>query len=153
MIGYENTSSTLMSPKIFRRYCLPVLNEYADILQSSGKIFLVHMCGKLKAFAGDLASGKFDGLCDITPLPTGDFPLDEAAACLAGKVVVGGIDPTTFIDTDLLQVEQSIAALIERIKPYRGVLLGSADTRRAVTPIETFRMVQHLVNTLGSYQE
>lgn len=152
VIDYENTSSTLLSPKIFRHYCLPLLNEYADILHAAGKIFLIHMCGKLRAFAGDMASARFDGIADITPYPTGDFPLDEAAAALPGKILVGGIDPTTFINPDLRQVEAEISALIERIKPYPGVLLGSADTAPRGTPPETFRLIQHLVSTTGSYQ-
>jgi len=151
VIEYENTSSTLLSPKIFRRYCLPLLNEYADILHSAGKIFLVHMCGKLQAFAGDLASARFDGIADISPHPTGNFTLDEAAAALPGKIVIGGIDATTFIEPDLPRVEAKIAALIESIKPYPGVLLGSADTAPRGTPLETFRLIQHLVSTSGSY--
>ena len=73
-------AGALLSPAVFKRYCLPILNEYADLLKSSGKIFLVHMCGKLKAFQPELAAARFDGLADISPLPTGNFTLDEAAA-------------------------------------------------------------------------
>ncbi len=58
VIEYENTSSTLLSPAIFRRYCLPILNEYADLLKSAGKIFLVHMCGKLQAASLSSRSGR-----------------------------------------------------------------------------------------------
>jgi uroporphyrinogen-III decarboxylase/predicted lipid carrier protein YhbT len=152
VIEYENTSSTLLSPKIFRRYCLPLLNEYADILQAADKIFLVHMCGKLAAFAGDLATARLNGIADISPHPTGNFTLDEAVIALPGKIVIGGIDATTFIEPDLCQVEAKIAALIEQVKPYRGVLLGSADTAPRGTPLETFQLIQHLVETAGSYQ-
>ena len=152
VIEYENTSSTLLSPKIFQHYCLPLLNEYADILHSAGKIFLVHMCGKLKAFQPDLASARFDGISDISPHPTGNFTLDEAAATLPGKIVIGGIDATTFIDPDPAQVEARIAGLIGRIKQYPRVLLGSADTAPRGTPLETFQLIQHLVETAGSYQ-
>jgi uroporphyrinogen-III decarboxylase/putative sterol carrier protein len=153
VIEYENTSSTLLSPKIFRRYCLPLLNEYAEILQAADKIFLVHMCGKLAAFAGDLASARFDGIADISPHPTGNFTLAEAAAALPGKVLTGGIDATTFIEPDLHQVEAKISALIEGIKPYPGVLLGSADTAPRGTPLETFQLIQHLVSSVGSYAD
>ena len=152
VIEYENTSSTLLSPAIFQRYCLPILNEYAGILKPTGKIFLVHMCGKLKAFQNDLAAADFSGIADISPLPTGNFTLDEAAASLPGKIVIGGIDATTFIEPDLHKVEAKIAGLIERIRPYQGVLLGSADTAPRGTPLETFQLIQHLVTTAGSYQ-
>ena len=74
IVLYENTSSTLLSPNVFRRYCLPYLNEYAEILNSAGKTFLVHMCGKLNAMTRDIETGLFNGIVDIPPPPTGDLP-------------------------------------------------------------------------------
>jgi hypothetical protein len=74
-----------------------------------------------------------------------------AAAGLPGKVLTGGIDATTFIEPDLHRVEAKISALIEGIKPHPGVLLGSADTAPRGTPLETLRLIQHLVSTAGSY--
>jgi len=152
IIQYENTSSTLLSPAVFRRYCLPLLNEYAGILRAAGKIYLVHMCGKLRAFVSDIAGAEFAGITDIPPPPTGDLPLDEAAGSLPGKVVVGGISPTTFINPDPAVVETEISGLIERIKPFPGVLLGSADTTPRGTPVENFHLIRSLVDRLGAYE-
>jgi uroporphyrinogen-III decarboxylase len=151
VVQYENTSSTLLSPDMFLRYCLPCLNEHADILGAAGKIFLVHMCGKLRAFVNDIGRGRFDGVSDIPPPPTGDLALDEAADRLPEHSVMGGIDPTTFISRDAKAVEAEVAGLIERIKPRRGVLLGSADTTPRGTPVENFRLVRRLVETIGAY--
>lgn len=150
VIIYENTSSTLLSPTVFRHYCLPILNEYADILHAAGKIFLAHMCGKLRAFANDLTTSRLDGICDITPHPTGDFGLAEAAPMLPGKIVIGGIDPTTFVEPDLSLVEAQVTALIERVKPFPRVLLGSADTAPRGTPLKTFQRINRLAQTIGS---
>lgn len=151
VIQYENTSSTLLSPEIFRRYCLPYLNTYADILREAGKIYLVHMCGKLHAFVDEIGSGRFHGITDIAPQPTGDLPLDEAAAKLPGKAVIGGIDPTVFISHDPEFVKSEISDLIKRIKPFKGVLLGSADVTPRGTPVENFRLIRTLVDTHGTY--
>ncbi|NIM96001.1 MAG: hypothetical protein GTO18_20060 [Anaerolineales bacterium] len=153
VIEYENTSSTLLSPEIFRKYCLPYLNKYADLLRSADKIYLVHMCGKLHSFIEDFVDARFDGIADISPKPTGDLDLDEATASLPGKTIIGGIDANTFISQDFKDVETQVADLITRIKPFRGVLLGSADTAPRGTRVETFRLIQHLVNTLGAYDE
>ena len=148
-INYENTSSTLISPKYFRRYCLPHLNEYAQILHSAGKINLVHMCGKLRAFVDDFREGlEADGIADIAPAPTGDLPLYEAAANLGGKVVVGGIDATTFINPAPEGVEAKVSDLIARLKPYRGVLLGSGDATPRGAPVENFHLIRRLVDVL-----
>ncbi len=151
VIEYENTSSTLLSPKMFRKYVLPFLNEYAGILRSAGKIYLIHMCGRLRAFKEDLAAGRFHGIIDAPPPPTGDFPLDEAAAGLPGKVVIGGVDPTTFISPDPAFVEAEISGLLERLKPFRGVMLGSADVAPRGALPENFKLIRRLVDTVGSY--
>ncbi len=151
VIQYENTSSTLLSPKMFRKHVLPFLNEYAEILKAGGKIYLIHMCGRLRAFKEDLAAGRFHGIIDASPPPTGDFPLDEAAASLPGKVVIGGVDPTTFINPDPTFVEAEISGLIERLKPFRGVMLGSADVAPRGALPENFKLIRRLIDTVGAY--
>ena len=151
VIEYENTSSTLISPTIFRRYCLPYLNDYADILRDAGKLFLIHMCGTLHAMVDGISQGHFHGICDIAPQPTGDLPLDEAAAKLPDKVVIGGIDATTFISEDTEFVERKVSSLIERIKPHRGVLLGSGDVVPRGAQVENFTTIRRLLNTIGTY--
>lgn len=151
VIQYENTSSTLLSPDVFRRYCLPRLNEYADIVMGAGKIFLVHMCGTLRAFTDDIARGRFHGIADIPPPPTGDLPLDEAKELLPDKIVLGGVDPTTFLSREPELLREEVSGLIERIKPYSGVLLGSADTAPRGTPPENFKLIRELVETVGAY--
>ncbi|MBW2052459.1 MAG: hypothetical protein JRI85_09510 [Deltaproteobacteria bacterium] len=151
VIQYENTSSTLLSPAMFRRYCLPRLNEYADILRAAGKIFLIHMCGKLYALREDIGHGRFNGITDVPPCPTGDFPLDLAAENLPDKVVIGGIDPTTFINPDADFVKEEISGLIERIKPFKGVLLGSADVTPRGAQVQNFHLIRKLINTIGAY--
>lgn len=151
IIQYENTSSTLLSPEIFNRYCLPLLNQCGQILRREGKIFLVHMCGTLQAFVDDIKGSYFQGICDIAPYPTGDLPLAEAADRLDGKIVIGGIDPNTFACTDQNKVRQEVTNIIHNIKPYRGVLLGSADSTPRGTPIDNFRIIRELVNTEGAY--
>ena len=151
VIQYENTSSTLLSPDVFRKYCLPYINECAEILRNAGKIFLVHMCGLLQVFVDDFVGARFNGIADITPEPTGNLSLDEAAKRLPGKVVVGGIDPITFICSNPETVKNEISILLERVKPFPGVLLGSADTAPRGTPAENFHLIRSLVDTIGSY--
>jgi uroporphyrinogen-III decarboxylase len=151
IIQYENTSSTLLSPAYYRRYCLPVHNDYARILKSAGKMYLIHMCGKLSAFLPDFRGAEFSGITDIAPSPTGDLPLYDAAANLSGKVVTGGIDATTFASTDTDSVETGVTQLIQKLKPHRGVILGSGDAMPKNTRLENVRCIRRLAHTLGVY--
>ena len=151
VIQYENTSSTLLSPAYYRKYCLPIHNDYAKILTSAGKIYLMHMCGKLQAFINDFKGAGFSGITDIAPLPTGDLPLYEAAEKLPEKIVIGGIDATTFASNDFAFVEKEVTQLIRKVKPYRGVLLGSGDAMPKDTRVENVRLITKLIHTLGNY--
>ena len=151
VIQYENTSSTLLSPAYYRRYCLPVQNDYARVLKTAGKTYLIHMCGKLRAFIPDFAGAEFSGISDIAPGPTGDLPLDQAAASLTGKVVTGGIDATTFASTDAALVEREASQLVRNLKPHRGVIMGSGDAMPKNTRVENVRRIVEIVHALGVY--
>lgn len=152
IIQYENTSSTLLSPAYYRRYCAPVLNDYARIFRQAGKIYLIHMCGKLRAMAGEIKFGEYDGICDIAPAPTGDLPLYEAKEKLPEKVVLGGIDATTFTSQDSEFVRTEVANLIQKVKPLRGVLVGSGDAMPKNARPENILTVRNLIDTLGTYE-
>jgi len=151
IVQYENTSSTLLSPAYYRKYCLPVHNEYGRIFRAAGKIYLIHMCGKLRAFLPDFKAAEFSGISDIAPSPTGDLPLYEAAASLEGKVVTGGIDATTWASNDAVFVEAEVTQAIRKLKPYRGVILGSGDAMPKNTRLENVRRIRELVHTVGVY--
>jgi hypothetical protein len=59
---FEDTSTTLVSPTMFRRYCLPQLRDYGDICRAHGKLFVPHLCGLLKNVLPDLTAAGIDGI-------------------------------------------------------------------------------------------
>jgi hypothetical protein len=66
-------------------------------------------------------------------------------------VLEGGIDATTFASADLAFVEREVTGLVEKVKPYRGVLIGSGDVVPKNAHLETIRLIQRLVTTVGVY--
>ena len=151
IIAYENTSTTLHSPRLYEKYAGPCLDAYADIVHAAGKPLLVHMCGKLRGMRETLSPAHYDGMTDVAPPPTGDLWLNDAKKAWSDKVVVGGVDPTIFVSTDQGLVRDTVASLIERIKPYRGIMLGSADATPHGARVENFRLIRELVDTIGRY--
>lgn len=151
-IHYENTSSTVLSPRIYQKYCLPYLEEYTGIIHSYGKIHLIHACGKLEAFADLFRSEKYDGIVEITPPPVGDVELWEAKELFGDdKVVSGGIDCLTFTSGAPEQCYERAAEIIGKVKHYRGVLLGSGDSMPNGTTVENLQAVSRAVADLGFY--
>ena len=48
-------------------------------------------------------------------------------------------------------MEAEIAGLLERLKPYTGVMLGSADVAPRGALVENFRIIRRLVDTVGKF--
>ena len=95
---FEDTSTTLVSPDLYRRYCLRQLQDYRDICHADGKLFVPHMCGLLKGVLPELAETAVDGIEALTPPPLGDCPIGLAREKLGPKVtLIGGFDPTQFV--------------------------------------------------------
>lgn len=146
VIIYENTSTSYMSPYMYPRYILRHLNDYADLFHEAGKIVLIHMCGKLKDVAEEIGQGRYDGICDIAPPPTGDLDLAEAKRMWGDHLVAtGGIDATAFASLSPERMKEHVWEILERIAPYRGVILGSGDAVPFGTPLETLRSVTKTV--------
>jgi uroporphyrinogen-III decarboxylase len=133
---HDNLSSTTTSRDMYRRYDRRYVNEYADILHAGGKLLLTHWCGKLSGFIEDVAEGRQDGISDVTPPPTGDLDIIGARRAWGGRfVMMGGIDPTLFVQGTPQEMDAYVTDLVERMGPdRRGFILGSGDAVPYGTP-------------------
>ena len=77
VIPIENTSSTLISPTLYRDHSLPQLRDYVDILHQHGKKAVLHMCGHLKALLPTIRETGLDGINACTPPPVGTTFYDD----------------------------------------------------------------------------
>ncbi len=152
VIDHENTSTTLHSPKMYERYCLRQLNEYADILHKKNKIFLIHRCGKLQNLMNLIDRGKDDGTIDVTPFPTGDLNIGEAVKVWGkNKVVMGGIDPIAFTGLSPEEIKEYVKKLLKEVSPGDNFILGSADATPYGTPIENLKAITEVIEECGTY--
>jgi len=152
IIDHENTSTTLHSPKIYERYCLTQINDYADIVHSAGKIFLTHMCGTLNNLMELIDRGKMDGITDVAIPPTGDLDLSKALKVWGkNKVVMGGIDATAFTQLSIRGIKEYTRDMLRKVIPGDNFILGSADATPYGTPVENLRAVTEVVEKDGRY--
>lgn len=152
VIDHENTSTTLMSPALYERYCLKEINEYADILHERNKIFLTHMCGTLKGLKNELGKGRMDGIIDIAPFPTGDVDLAEAKEMWGpDKVVMGGIDATSFASLSPEDMREHVRSLLHRVSPGDGVIIGSGDAVPISAKMDSLQAISEVISEYGSY--
>jgi len=149
-VSSENTSSSTMSPDLYKNYCAQQLSEYSDILHQYGKLHALHMCGKLSLLSQEIAPGRYDAIIDIAPAPTGDMELWEAVEKFPNKAVKGGIGCDTFIAQDPQACYHKALEVLEKTKGKPGVLLGSGDSVPNGTTMEHLRAVTKAVKEAGT---
>jgi hypothetical protein len=126
--SFEDTSTTLVSPDLYRRYCLRQLQDYRDICHAHGKLFVPHMCGFLKGVLPELAETAVDGIEALTPPPLGDCPLGLAREKLGPEItLIGGIDPTQFVGATPDTTRGMIRDIVAQMGDGRHTVLGHEE--------------------------
>jgi uroporphyrinogen-III decarboxylase len=144
-ISWEDTSTTNISPSLYTRYIRPEIDGWCDTIHSAGKIYLQHACGHLRALLPAIAESNIDGIESISPPPTGNIELWEAAEFLEpDKVLVGGIEPTKFLQLELEELDAYVRVLLDKMGDSRFVLANSDSCPPGVTQ-EKFRRVTEIV--------
>jgi len=146
IICYEDTSSTILSPSIYRKYCAPMLNEYAELCHEGGKLFLTHMCGKLSAFNSQLKAGFQDGIESVCPPPTGDIWSYQARSAWGNeKIIVGGIEPSALVRMTVEETRQYVTTILDQMPTFSRFILGTGDATAHGTPVANLRAVSDVV--------
>ena len=126
--SFEDTSTTLISPELYRRWCLRQLQDYRDICHSHGKLFVPHMCGLLKGVLPELAETGLDGIEALTPPPLGDCPIGLAREKLGPDItLIGGLDPTQFVGATPDKTRAMLLDFLSQLSDCRHTILGHEE--------------------------
>jgi Uroporphyrinogen-III decarboxylase len=144
VIPVENTSTSYMSPQIYRKYCVPLMHEYADIMHRNGKKAIIHMCGLINELLPDIKEIGLDGIHALTPPPVGNTDYNHALDVLGDKLIIlGCLDSTVFQSP--YATSDDIKALLDktvtpRLRESNYILWAVADG--LPTPIEKFLVIR-----------
>jgi len=124
----ENTSTTLISPGIFREFCMPHLRDYGQACWEHGIIPVHHMCGTLNALLEDIDTLPAAANEAYTTRPLGDVSLAEGRRRMPSKCLIGGTNATLWLEPAAKIVETVAADLAEcpdrPAEPTRGAEVG-----------------------------
>ena len=150
IIDYEDTSTTVMSKSMYSDYSAPMIDDYADILHSGGKIFITHMCGKLSGFAKLIGQGKMDGIDSVCPPTTGDlWPWDARSIFGEDKVIIGGIEPPSLSRMSVAESLNTVIKIIKNMPNLKSFILSTGDAVPYGTPINNLIAISRLIKALG----
>ena len=143
----ENTSTTLLSPEVFERYCWQHLTEYGEIMGEAGKQQVLHQCGKLKDLLPRIDDLPALAIEAYTTPPVGDTTLADRVHLSPNTAIIGGTDVTLWLKPAEV-ICGRIEALLREAGTMEGVVLTSAGVMTPLCPMERIIEVREFVRGL-----
>jgi len=142
-----STSNGMLSPGIFREYCLPQLQEYSDILHRSGKLKVTHAVGEsFKGILHDLPESGIDALMGFRTETAGNVTMQEVRDAWQGSVcLVGGIDSDYLCRLRGDDFKARAEQFVRQLRREDRIVLSTNSATMPGTPPENFRMVTELM--------
>jgi len=78
----DHADENLISPVMYRQYCIPHYRRAADILHAAGKIVSTHLDGNFRSYLPFIGETGFDLLDGCTPAPMMNYQVAELADAL-----------------------------------------------------------------------
>jgi len=90
VVSVENTSTTLISPGQFEKYCYGHLCDYGRIVEEEGKMHELHQCGLLGALLERIETVPAVSIEAFSSPALGDTRLADGRSRAPSKTLVGG---------------------------------------------------------------
>lgn len=153
VIMTAGSSTSMLSPHLFREFCVPYLRELCAAVHTAGGAVVSHHHGRCRPILEDIVAYGADVIEPLEPPPLGDADLAEAKRLASGKCCIKGNVDTVGV---LLQgtpadVERAVRACMEAAKDGYGFILGTADQVARDTPTENFRAFVECGRRYGRY--
>ena len=136
----ENTSTTLISPAQYRRYCLPHITAYGETVHRYGRKLFLHMCGKLRRLLPDLATLPAEAFEAFTAPPLGSTTLLDGRTHCPDTCLVGGTHAMLWA-RPAEEIITEIEASLDALPHHRGIVVTSAGVMPPLCPPETIKTV------------
>jgi len=147
LVSVENTSTTLISPDQFERYCYPHLCDYGRIIEGAGKLYEMHMCGHTLALLELIDTIPGSSIEAYTAPTLGNTRLVDGRTLAPSKTLIGGTSVNTWLmpfDKICAYIQQELDASPDN----RRTILTTAGVAPPACSAETFRAVGEWLRTV-----
>jgi uroporphyrinogen decarboxylase len=128
--GGGDGSMSVISPGMFREFCLPYAQKMAAALHQVGIQMVYHTCGKMMAQLDLVRQTGADASETLTPPGMGgDVNLAKVQATLGGKLcLIGGFNQKDGFERGTpASIRSQIENIWERVGQYGGYIMGASD--------------------------
>ncbi len=149
-IGDAWSSCSLISPDIFREFCLPYYKRAAAEFRRRGADVYLHICGNSSPLFEMMAE---TGVNCIEPLdPLGGVSVADAKKRVGKKVCLkGGVNTLTFVNGTPEDIERETLECLKQGMEGGGYLLGSGDDLPRESKPENVRAMVETAHKYGKY--
>jgi len=147
----ENTSTTMISPDLYKEFGTSQVAKAAEIFHDAGKVVIAHMCGLLKALLPLFKDAGIDGVHSLTPPPVGDTTFEMAWDAMGDAWrVEGRLGTTCWVGKSVDEIRDYLRPLIsqERIEKSPFMLEIHSDGMKDI-PEEDWERVREAVGGLS----
>jgi len=123
-------SNTVISPTLFREFCLPYDRRQHEALRAAGVKIVYHLCGGLMQMLDMVAENGADGLETMTPPSMGaDCDLGEASRRVGDRLFfIGGFDQNAGFERGTPEMARRLVhECFEATKDHAGYIIAPSD--------------------------
>lgn len=122
----DNVTASIISPRLFERYCAPVYERAMPVMRATGKIPIAHYDGSIRPLLHHLARTDLPVIEAFTPPPMGDLPVAEAKAAWPDKVVWVNFPGSYFLEP-FEAIKRYTLDLLEEAAPGGRLVIGCTE--------------------------
>jgi hypothetical protein len=138
VISYDDTSTSAISPRMFRDFEMPYIDRAAEIMHRAGKLYIHHSCGLIRNLLDLYADTAMDAVDALTIRPIGDVTVAEAKRRLGRNIVIlAGFIQISVMAFDRDWVRRSVREMFEQAAPGDNFMPGLfPDPMRTMDDLE-----------------
>ncbi|MGB9681623.1 MAG: uroporphyrinogen decarboxylase family protein [bacterium] len=150
-IGDAWASSTIISPKQYREFCLPYHKKATEAFHKKGIPVYLHICGNSMPILEYMVETGVDAIEPLDPL--GGVDIAEVKRRVGDKVCLkGGVNTLTLLRGTPDDVMKEAKSCIESAGRGGGYILGSGDDIPTEAPVENVKAMVKAAKVWGRYK-
>ncbi len=153
MDDYGYKSGLLMSPKNYRTYVLPWLEESCKVAHKAGLKVMLHSCGDILELFEDLIGVGIDAFHPFEPTTANlEYDIFKLHEKYSGKITfIGNVSPQDLADKEQSYIENYTKSLIKKLAPGGGFILSSGHSINPSVKLENYLAMHDTLKKYGTY--
>jgi len=153
MDDYGFKSGLLMSPKNYKTYVLPWLEECCKVAHKGGLKVILHSCGDIIELLDDLIRIGIDAIHPFEPTTANpEYNIFKLYEKFSGKITfIGNVSPQDLADKDPIFIENYTKNLVKKLAPGGGFILSSGHSINPSVKLENYLAMHATLKKYGTY--